>query len=272
MKLAFSTVGCPDWSFDEIFAAAKDFGYDAIEIRGIGNEIYAPKLNIFSGQNIKATAKKLKDAGLFVSMLASNAVIGIPEAAQAGKNEAFEYIDLAAGFRVPFVRIMISPRPKAEETDTGCAVSVYSEICAYAKEKNVTPLIETNGIFAESEVLAGFMERIPGENKGVLWDINHPCRFFCESAKQVFGNIGKYVKYLHIKDSVMDPKTKKLEYRMVGHGDLPISDILKLMAESGYEGVLSLEWTKRWLPELQEPGIVFSQYVNYMRYLIGLLH
>ncbi|MCL2813869.1 MAG: sugar phosphate isomerase/epimerase [Oscillospiraceae bacterium] len=271
MKLAFSTVGCPDWSFDEIFAAAKDFGYDAIEIRGIKNEIYAPKLNIFNEKNIEATAKKLKDAGLFVSMLASNAVIGLPEAAEAGKKEAFEYIDLAAGLRAPFVRIMISPRPEAEKTDTACAVSVYSEICAYAKGKGVTPLIETNGIFAESGVLAGFMEKIPGENKGVLWDINHPCRFFSENAQQVFGNIGKYVKYLHIKDSATDPKTKKLEYRMVGHGDLPISDILKLMAESGYDGVLSLEWTKRWLPELQEPGIVFSQYVNYMRYLIGSL-
>ena len=55
MKLAFSTVGCPDWSFDEIFASAKDFGYDAIEIRGIGKEIYAPKLNIFSDAGIEGT-------------------------------------------------------------------------------------------------------------------------------------------------------------------------------------------------------------------------
>ena len=269
MKLAFSTVGCPDWSFDEIFAAAKDFGYDAIEIRGMGKEIYAPKLSIFSGQNLETTTKKLKNAGLFVSMLASNAVIGFPTIAETGKEEAFEYIELAHRTGTPFVRILVSPRPESDAIDMGCAAGVYSEICEYAKGKGVTPLIETNGAFADSGVLAGFMERIPCENKGVLWDINHPCRFFGESAKQTFGNIGRFVKYLHIKDSAVNPATDRLEYRMVGHGDLPIPEILGLMASSGYGGVLSLEWTKRWQPELQEPGIVFSQYVNYMRYLLG---
>jgi fatty-acyl-CoA synthase len=220
------------------------------------------------GLNIEATKNKFKNAGLFLSMLASNAVIGVPETAQSAKKEAFDYIDLAGSIRIPYVRIMISPRPEADNADIGCAVSAYAEICAYAKDKGVTPLIETNGIFAESRVLAEFMAQIPSENKGVLWDINHPFRFFGESAKQVFGNIGKYVKYLHIKDSTINPETKKLEYRMVGYGDLPIYDIVKLIAQNGYDGVLSLEWTKRWLPELQEPGIVFSQYVNYMKYLI----
>ena len=271
MKLAFSTVGCPDWSFDEIFAAAKDFGYDAIEIRGIGNEIYAPKLNVFSEKNTEATKKKLKNAGLFVSMFTSNSVIGIPAGAKAGKKEAIEYIDLAYRLEVPFVRIMVTPRPEADEADLGCAAAVYSEICEYAKNKSVIPLLETNGIFAESGVLAKFLEQIPGENKGALWDIHHPCRFFGESAGQVFGNIGKYVKYLHIKDSVIEPETKKAGYKMVGYGDMPIADIVRLVADGGYDGVFSLEWTKRWQPELQEPGIVFAQYVDYMRQLLSEL-
>ena len=39
MKLCFSTIGCPDWRFGDIVSAAKDLGYSAIEIRGIGGEI-----------------------------------------------------------------------------------------------------------------------------------------------------------------------------------------------------------------------------------------
>ena len=269
MKLAFSTVGCPDWSFGEIFAAAKDFGYDAIEIRGMGKEMYAPKLNVFSEKNIDATKKKLVDAGIFVSMLASNAVIGIPAHANAGKKEALEYIDLAQRLEAPFVRVMVTPRPEADEADLGCAAATYLEICEYAKDKNVAPLVETNGAFAESGVLAKFLEQVPSENKGVLWDVNHPFRFFGEGARQTFENIGEYVKYLHVKDSTTDPATKKTSYQMVGHGDLPIAEIVGLMGDSGYDGVLSLEWTKRWLPELLEPGIVFMQYVNHMRYLLA---
>ena len=38
MKLAFSTLGCPDWSWEEILATAKDMGFDAVEILGIAKE------------------------------------------------------------------------------------------------------------------------------------------------------------------------------------------------------------------------------------------
>ena len=44
MKLSFSTLGCPDWDFGEVFAVAADLGYDGIEIRGIAEEVYAPRV------------------------------------------------------------------------------------------------------------------------------------------------------------------------------------------------------------------------------------
>jgi fatty-acyl-CoA synthase len=270
MKLAFSTVGCPDWSFDEIFASAKDLGYDAIEIRGIGNEIYAPRLKIFGDSHIDATIKKLSGANLPIAMFASNAVVGFAELANEGLCEALEYIKLAKKTATPFVRILISPQPYPEKIDMDLAVSIYSELCENAENSGVTPVVETNGVFADSKTLSEFMKKIKSENKGVLWDINHPVRYFGESAEQTFGNIGKYVKYLHIKDSVFDQKTKKIEYRMPGYGDLPVREIIKLIAGAGYGGVLSLEWTKRWQPELQEPGIVFSHYVNYMRQITNI--
>ena len=48
MKLSFSTVGCPDWSWGEIVAAASDLGYDGIELRGLGRELYTPGLSLFA--------------------------------------------------------------------------------------------------------------------------------------------------------------------------------------------------------------------------------
>ena len=41
MKTAFSTLGCPDFSWQDIYSVAKDFGFDGIEIRGLGNDISA---------------------------------------------------------------------------------------------------------------------------------------------------------------------------------------------------------------------------------------
>lgn len=34
MKIAFSTLGCPDFSWTDIYPMAKDFHFDGIEIRG----------------------------------------------------------------------------------------------------------------------------------------------------------------------------------------------------------------------------------------------
>ena len=33
MKVSFSTLGCPEWSWAEITSMAKDLGFDGIEIR-----------------------------------------------------------------------------------------------------------------------------------------------------------------------------------------------------------------------------------------------
>ena len=36
MKLAFSTVGCPDYNWTEIYSMAKDLGFQGIEMRVTG--------------------------------------------------------------------------------------------------------------------------------------------------------------------------------------------------------------------------------------------
>ena len=36
MKIGFSTLSCPDWAWSDIYSLAKDFKFDGIEIRGLG--------------------------------------------------------------------------------------------------------------------------------------------------------------------------------------------------------------------------------------------
>ena len=36
MKIAFSSLGCPDCSWTDMYTMAKDLGFDGIEIRGLG--------------------------------------------------------------------------------------------------------------------------------------------------------------------------------------------------------------------------------------------
>lgn len=47
MKLSFSTLGCPDWSFQTILDEAQRLGFDGIEIRGIEGEMDVAKIPYF---------------------------------------------------------------------------------------------------------------------------------------------------------------------------------------------------------------------------------
>lgn len=267
MKLAFSTLGCPGWSWEEIYATCKDLGIDGIEVRGIGSEIYAPKCKPFREENIETTLSTLKKLNIEIPMLTSGAFLFDKENSQKALEEAKAYIDLAKRIGASYIRVLGDKDGEpGEERDLDFVLVQYKAVCDYAKDTNVIPLIETNGMLADSRVMADFIKAVDRPNSGILWDIHHPYRYFNESPETTLRYLNRHIKYLHIKDSVME--NGKASYRMLGYGDVPVLDCLKQLNKNGFEGYVSLEWLKRWLPDLQEPGVVFSHYVHYMSYLI----
>ena len=95
-----------------------------------------------------------------------------------------------------------------------------------------------------------------------LWDTHHPYRFASETPGKTVQNLGAYIKYVHIKDSVVENGI--IQYRMMGEGDLPIDDMMLALRSINYEGYVSLEWVKRWAADLDDAGVVFPHFANYM--------
>ena len=48
MKLAFSSLGCPGWSYEQLLDEAMRDGYAGLEIRGVGGEMRADKIDCFA--------------------------------------------------------------------------------------------------------------------------------------------------------------------------------------------------------------------------------
>lgn len=266
MKTAFSTLGCPNWSFNEIYATAKDIGFDGVEIRGVGDEMYAPRMGVFSPEKIEATKAKF-EGRLKISCLTSAACLDDA----ACLKEAEDYLVLAEKLSVPYVRIMVNGTTFPTEADLSLCAERYAQICDFALNAGISarPLVETNSVLADSAVMKGFLKTVNRPNTGVLWDINHPYRYFGEEVEKTAENLAGSIFYMHVKDSHME--NGSLKYRMAGYGDMPIYDALKAAKATGFEGYVCLEWVKRWMPDLQEPGIVFSHYYNYISYLFGML-
>ncbi len=263
MKIAFSTLGCPDFSWTDMYTMAKDLGFDGIEIRGLGKYLDAMAAPPFSGDKLPETVNLLKRLRLSVSCLSSNCCLKDADHAEENKKELLQYITLAESLGTPYIRILADRGIAPEgEADDEAIINQLTSLAPVAEKAGVTLLVETNGLYANTDRLRSLLERIPSDAVGALWDIHHPYRIAGEEPEKTVQNLGAYIKYVHVKDSVMTEEG--ISYRMVGEGDLPIDDMLLALSSINYDGYLSLEWVKRWMPELDNAALVFPHYVHYM--------
>ena len=85
--LSFSTLGCPDWSFETILNFAVNNGYDGIEIRGIQRELDLLKCAEFSSkENIASTRKLIEDKKIKIVGLGSSAAMHHADPTERKKN------------------------------------------------------------------------------------------------------------------------------------------------------------------------------------------
>lgn len=258
MKLCFSTIGCPSWSLKDIMTTAKDLGYAAVEIRSINGEVDAPSMKDFK-EDIEKTKEYLAKVGVKIAMLTSNCALANHND-ETAVERAKAYIDLAKKLGVPYIRVMSTDRPYFDGGDIELCKARYKEILAYAKDSGVLPLMETNGLFVDSKRLKEFLDECGG---GALWDTHHPYRYNDESVDDTIKNLGSYIKYVHLKDSLIEKG--KVAYKMMGYGDIPLTEIISKLKENGYNGYYTFEWVKLWNKDLEDAGIVFAHYANYMR-------
>lgn len=267
MKLAFSTLGCPDFSWTDIYSMAKDLGFAGIEIRGLGNEIFAVKAQPFTEAQLPNTIKKLSDLRLEIPCLSSGCCLKFAEKAKENYDEIIQYINLAAKLKTPYIRILadLEPQPMGD-VDDKVVLDALKELIPVAEKNNVTLLVETNGVYSDTKRLAELIQSTASDSVAVLWDVHHTFRFGGETPGKTVQNLGALIKYVHIKDSVM--KDGKIAYRMMGEGDLPIDDIMMALRSINYDGFISLEWVKRWASDLDDAAVVFPNFANYMsRYI-----
>ena len=267
MKIAFSTLGCPDFSWADIYSMAKDLDFDGIEIRGLGDDIFAVKAQPFTEKNLHQTIKKLKELQIEIPCFSSGCCLKFPDREKENLQEIEQYILLASQFKTPFVRVLgdLEPQPEGD-VDDETVLRVLMQMVPIAEQHEVTLLVETNGVYSDTARLKNLLDRIPSDAVAALWDINHPYRYAGETPGETVQNLGAYIRYVHVKDSVViDGVT---QYRMMGEGDLPIHEVIMALNSINYDGYITLEWVKRWASDLSDAGVVFPHYVHYIsRYI-----
>jgi fatty-acyl-CoA synthase len=267
MKLAFSTLGCPDFDWPDMYSMAKDCGFQGIELRGFGDDIFAYK-KPFADENIKETVEFLKKRRLEIPCVSSGNCIKYADKKEENIALLKKYIDFAAKAGSYFVRVLGDEFPyESGEVDDAVVIDVLRSLIPYAEKAGVTLLVETNGVYADTKRLFNLLNELKSDNVGALWDAHHPFRFKGETPEKTIQNLGAYVKYVHIKDSVN--QDGKVVYKLVGEGDLPIAGIMRALKSINYDGYVSLEWVKKYTPDLEDASIVFPHFTHYMGQFLG---
>ncbi len=182
MKIAFSTVGCPEWSWTDIYIMAKDLGFNGIELRGLENEMNLLRARPFTDAQLDKTVNKLKELNLSISCLASSCFLGGTGDEDEALKEGFDYIELASKINCKYIRILGDRNPApTEPIDDERVVRLLNRLAPKASEKGVYLLVETSGVYSDTKRLAKIIEEVNNPYVAVLWDIHHPYRFMNEA-------------------------------------------------------------------------------------------
>lgn len=268
LLLAFSTLGCPAWTFKQIVDFAKQHGYSGLELRGIEKQLDLPQCKEFnSDAAIKETMQLMKDANLRFVDLGSSATLHFSEGAERTKNieDGKRFIDLAVKLECPNVRVF--PNNFLKERDKQATIDLIvnglKELGDHAKGSKVKVLIESHGDLVHVDDLETVMKAAAHPNVGMIWDITNMWTITKEAPSLVYPRLKKYIYHTHIKDAkLVDGKP---QYTMLGKGEVPIFEAIDLLYKDGYKGYYSFEWEKLWHPEIAEPEVAFPDYVTAMK-------
>lgn len=251
MKLSFSTRGWQNLVWDEIVDAAIESEFNGIELYDVQK---VPSLIEKNGPlhkyNATATYRTLKEKGIEIPCIDSSCDLASDENCV---DTVISLMDIAKSVHAPYVGVVV-----LSEND-GVVRERLSELVKAAEEKDITILIKTSGIYANTSYLRDLLESYACDQLGALWDIHHPYRDFNESADTTIKNLGAYVKHVHLRDS-----DDKDTYNLIGEGNLPVDEFLRALTSINYKGMISLEWKTEWLEDLSDRSIIFPHFVNYM--------
>lgn len=266
--LAFSTLGCPDWSLEQILDFAVTHEYKGIEIRGIQRQLDLSKSPHFNSEiAIGETRRKLKDRGVKIVGLGSSAAMHHSAGPDREKafDEARRFIDIASKVGCPYIRVFPDKIPK--DRDNKEVLQTISESLAnlanHANGSNVSVLMETHGDLVHADDIVAVMNGLGNtKNAGLVWDISNMWSVTKEPVETVYAKLKKWIRHTHLKDLVQEGGKDK--YTLLGKGEVPVFAAVDLLLKNGYKGYFSFEWEKLWHPEIDEPEVAFSQFATAM--------
>ena len=244
----------------DVIAKAKEIGFDAIEFSTIA---------VPEGRSLPAFAAELRAESERVGLPIVNYTIGADFLRGSGGDLQAEIervkreVDVAESLGVPGMRHDASagwPQDHTGPRSFAAALPRLAEGCRgvteYAAAKGIRTMVENHGQFCqESTRVEQLATAVAHPNFGVLVDMGN---FLCadDEPTSAVGRLMPFAFHCHAKDFHVKPGTdfapgqgwfesragNYLRGAIIGHGNVPVLQCLRVMRRDGYDGVLSVEY------------------------------
>lgn len=269
MKLAFSTVACPEWTMDQVVSFASSSEFDGIELRtfGFGSTSIACDPAHTAASKLRAS---VDGAGVVPCSLATGCrfdepifppVIGrVIADTDRSVREAKSIIHMAAALDVPFVRVFgfecrNGDNPKLAERRI---IERLTMVVDAARNTGVKVVLENGGSFPMASDIARLIS-----------EVDHPLLGASYSPAAASGTGESAVEGANLlADRLWMVKIKDARSGIacpIGDGDLGCEAFVRHLSSRRFSGWAVVEWDRLWTPELGEPGAALAQAASRLR-------
>lgn len=266
LAYGFSTIGCPDYTIDQVVDTAKALGFSGVEIRFLRGTVDLASLEEFQAPRIAETRRRFEDAGIAVVAINTGVrMVSLDPAQRAAQREAARVqIGIADALGAPYLRLFGGPIPAGQDRERSldAIAAGLGEIAEESARAGITSLIETHDDFCRSDSVLDLYRRGASDKLCVLWDTLHSHRWG-ESAEETYGRLGPRIKLVHVKDSVV-ATSQAFDFALTGEGSVPIPSFLDVLERAGYDGFVDFEWEKGWHPEIPGPEVALPHFARYI--------
>ena len=268
MKLSFTTLGCPDWTLDQIATQGKALGYDGIELRTAPDKRHiSPDA---TNAELAAAARTFAKARIPVMSIMGYCRFAFTDPAEVAANQALmrKLFRVAKALKAPFIRTFAGQIPKGANKDaiTEVVANAIAPLAREAADQGITIGLETHDDWCEGKRVLNVVKRVNSKGFGIVYDIFNAFTGGPEPWHVTYESIKKHIVYCHLKDGYRRPDGSHA-YVLLGAGDLPIRELLGRFKRDKYKGYFSFEWEKMWHKDLENPERAFPHFPHKVRAL-----
>jgi sugar phosphate isomerase/epimerase len=266
LKLAFSTLGCPEWTLAQVAEAATRLGYDAIELRAIGGTLNLLERPEFQPAALRQTKAFLDDQNLAVCCVDTSSTFHAVDEKTRRENveTALRHCELAEMLGTSLIRVFpdkVQEGATRAETRDNIAACL-GEVVRRAPS-GVRVGLETHGDFARGYAAAEIVKLAGHRNVAVIWDVANALAAG-DSIEESARAVSPYLAHVHLRDAHPVEGREHWQPVLAGRGNVSFGETIDALHNLNYEGFISFEWEKYWHPEIEEPEVALADFAEAM--------